>query len=315
MIIISNLKKIGSHILGLKKFDPECSANLVLSENPKSDVYFTYLHGYNVRLNNGNTYPLIVKKFTYFNAPLVELVFQASAYLKRPVNFLDVGAATGDTVLLINQRCNRMVDKYFCFEGDREFAELLRENMSQFRNVNIIETLLARDTRRVRSLIKHHLGTASCTGETTQEAHPLDFFIPKLPHTIDVLKIDVDGYDGEVLMGSKKILLEYKPWVIFEWHPMLLSRAGQDFSAPFEALSTSGYNTFIWYNNIGTFSHFSLNPSLEEISKMNDYLLAVNSRCDEHYDVIALPFSDSRIEKNLAVMDYSRRKAVELPVF
>lgn len=285
-----------------------------LPEEQASEPYPIKLHGFDVHLNGGNTYPHITKALPYFNAPLVELVNQAHGALGRKISFIDVGAATGDTILLLEQRCAGKVESYVCFEGDDEFETLLKANMRQFRNVKIVTSLLASEHKSIPSLHKHHQGSASATGNNLQTAKPLDAFASEFSRGMDVLKIDVDGFDGEVLQGAKSLLSTYKPWVIFEWHPALILRAKTDYGSAFDALRDSGYKRFAWFHNTGHFSHFSDVPSAILLETMNQYLLQVNARSDEHFDVVALPDAAPHVELELASMDYARAAAFSMPV-
>ena len=101
------------------------------------------LHGFEVEMNEGNNYAEIISIHPLFNAPLVDLVYILSAELKRKLFFIDIGAACGDTVLLIEERCPGAIREYLCVEGDAEFSMYLRKNMAQFQNVQIIQTMLA----------------------------------------------------------------------------------------------------------------------------------------------------------------------------
>jgi FkbM family methyltransferase len=267
------------------------------------------LHGFEVIVNPGNTYPSIAHAIPLFNAPLVQLVHLCHTSLGRRIKLVDVGAATGDTVLLIEQRCPGEVEKYVCVEGDSEFAALLRENMRQFPKVKIIQSLLAGERRKIRSLEKHHLGTAAATGGSFVDAAPLDDFFGEQDERVDVLKIDVDGYDGEVLRGAKKLLKAFQPWVIFEWHPVLVEKTGQGIYDSFETLIDCGYRRFLWFNNDGTFSHFTDAPARNHVTRLRDYLVAVNHRADEHFDVIALPDTAPPVETELASLDFARSAA------
>jgi FkbM family methyltransferase len=241
------------------------------------------------------------------------LVNQAYAALGRNISFVDVGAATGDTVLLLEQRCAGKVGSYFCFEGDEEFENLLKLNMRQFDKVKIINAMLASTHKSIPVLVKHHGGSASATGDSLRNAKPLDSFASDFGLGVDVLKIDVDGYDGEVLKGAENILTTYQPWVIFEWHPALIERARTECGTAFRALQDCGYKRFLWFGNTGLFSHFSEAPSSSELEEMNRYLLHVNSRCDEHFDIVALPDSAPALEPELAAMDFAREVAHSMP--
>ena len=104
-----------------------------------------------------------------------------------------------------------------------------------------------------------------------------------------MLKIDVDGYDGEVLSGGIETLRRCKPAVIFEWHPKLVSDCGNDPVRGFDALRAAGYGELLWFTNTGTFSHFTEDVSERIVKLACSYLLAVNRRADDHFDIIALP--------------------------
>jgi FkbM family methyltransferase len=266
----------------------------------------TKLHGVSVLLNRGNTYPLILSDFPTFNAPLVELVHQSARATKMPLTFVDVGAATGDTVLLIKARCPGVVRQFICIEGDSEFHELLLANTRQFKDVTVVHALLARESMQIRSLVKHHKGTASATGESMVQAIRLDSLASIQSVSVDVLKIDVDGFDGEVIAGAVETLSRCRPFVLFEWHPKLTTATCNSPLCAFETLAHCGYDRFAWFHNIGTFSHFSVGYSPDVLQKQMHYLLAVNSRADEHFDIISLHRDAKFDEVALARMDFAR---------
>lgn len=267
----------------------------------------TRVHGFDVLLNPGNTYPLMIQDAPLFNAPLVELVYQEFLTREKPIRLVDVGAATGDSVLLIKQMCPGQVSGFVCVEGDLEFFGLLSQNMRQFSNVECVQELLSREPMQIQSLIKHHLGTASATGNELVTAVPLDSVEVVRSSPVDILKIDVDGFDGAVISGARTILKTDKPSVIFEWHPKLLASAKNNSQEAFLVLEECGYEKFLWFNNVGTFSHYSDHNSIKTLTKMADYLMAVNVRADEHFDVIALSNSSKVNEIELAKTEYFRK--------
>lgn len=266
----------------------------------------TRVHGFEVLLNPGNNYPFILHSHPLFNAPLVELVHQVHVLIGRPITVLDVGAATGDTVVLLKERCPGAVRQFLCIEGDVEFFNLLTHNVAQFKDVQAVRALLAREPQQIRSLVKHHRGTAAALGSELVAAVRLDSLAQVSQEKVDVVKIDVDGFDGEVLAGAAQIFETRRPAVIFEWHPVLIRRTGNDVYRPFSALMGYGYDRFLWFNNIGTFSHFSGPPTVDMIDKHANYLVQVNPRADEHFDVIALPAGSQLDEVKFACMDFAR---------
>ena len=80
-------------------------------------------------------------------------------------------------------------------------------------------------------MLRTHKGTASAQGNSKTSAVTLDSLISLInPDAIDLIKIDVDGFDGKVLLGAKGILRRYSPAVIFEWHPALCKQTGNNWT-------------------------------------------------------------------------------------
>ena len=156
--------------------------------------------------------------------------------------------------------------------------------------------------------MKHHRGTAAALGSEFVDAVPLDSVSTLQNNRIDILKIDVDGFDGEVLSGSTGLLKRALPRVIFEWHPPLAHQMKHDPLAAFDTLKSCGYEHYLWFNNIGTFSHFSEQPNRDTLLRHAEYLIKVQSRADAHFDVIALPPGSKIDQVELAEMEFPRSR-------
>jgi FkbM family methyltransferase len=243
------------------------------------------IHGIEVKVNIGYTYPVYSKKFPFLNSPLVELVTQISHLVKRKITIIDVGAAIGDTALLINDKCKGKVFKMYCVDGDLEFGDYLNYNLKKINFAEPFITILSADGANTREMIRIHSGTASAQGESKIKSQTLDSLIlPLIPNQVDILKIDVDGFDGEVIKGAKNIIKEYSPSIIFEWHPHLIEVTNNDILEVFENLKKLKYNTFLWYNKYGYFSFITnVNDDLSLITKYSK-----ESMNDWHYDIIAI---------------------------
>ncbi len=173
--------------------------------------------------------------------------------------------------------------------------------MSQFSDVTCINSMLSDKLEPINELVRIHKGTASAIGETLVPASTLDALMEKHElKSLGVLKIDVDGFDGKVLGGSGKILDTYKPTVIFEWHPKLLTGAGNDVFTPFKTLWDHDYKTFIWYLKTGEFSHFTINYDEAYLLQFADICLNSSLDSDMHFDIVALPK-----ESKLKVTDFA----------
>ena len=72
---------------------------------------------------------------------------------------------------------------------------------------------------------EHHLGVSKPT--TGAVVTTLDDIVAEHRlSAIDLIKLDVDGYEIEVLQGASKVLNEYSPCIIFEYSPYTLVEKG-----------------------------------------------------------------------------------------
>ena len=68
-----------------------------------------------------------------------------------------------------------------------------------------------------------HLGTLK---KTSNKVQSLSQLLKKIQKKIDFIKIDVDGYEIDVLRSGKKIINKYKPIIYFEFAPYLYREFG-----------------------------------------------------------------------------------------
>ena len=257
------------------------------------------LHGFPIRLNGGNPYPFLLAENPFFNQPLAELVRQVSNVHGRQLVIIDVGASLGNTVLLLQEQAAPTIARIHCIEADHEFIKLLIENTEQFPNVVLHQAMLAAEAKDVRSLVHHHPGSATAVGAHNVRATTIDELLLLHASRFDILKIDIDGSDGEALAGAQKMLKRDQPAVIFEWHPALIHQTGNDPYKPFSVLSDAGYTRFLWFRNTGHFSHFS-RPGDPEVETWMHYLRAMQPNADPHFDIVALPTTLDSLGPKLA---------------
>ena len=264
-----------------------------------TETLTTVLHGYPCLINGGNPYPFLIKAIPTFNQGLVQLVHQVAQEIQRKVNVADIGASIGNTVLLLQDKTGEKIAVIHCIEADQGFLGLLRHNMRIFSNVVIHETMLARAPGQIAALVRNHPGTATAIGTQHVTASTIDAELLTSMPCCDVLKIDIDGFDGEALIGAIELLRRDQPAVIFEWHPILTIQAGNDVASSFIALRSAGYERLLWFRNDGPFSHFSLTDDLE-IGHWAQYLVRMQPHGDPHFDIIALPPRWRHLEDSIA---------------
>jgi FkbM family methyltransferase len=253
-------------------------------------VVHATIHGHEAVMNFGYSYPITARLHAHFNDPLLQLVQTVWKQKGRPLRFVDVGAAIGDTVLLIQSNCADMVSEYVCIDGDEEFFHYLEQNLAELPIAKPILHQLSRSGGLDPALTRLHAGvTDQQDGKKVATAPLHQVLSENNVGPIDILKVDVDGFDGEVLAGSEKILQEWKPAVIFELHPGLCKQMGNDWRASFSVLKEHGYSRCAWFTKFGEFSHFGQLADMESAEAACNYCLSTKTHLDWHYDVIALP--------------------------
>jgi FkbM family methyltransferase len=267
----------------------------------------TKVHGYNAVVNSGFGYPLVARSHQQFNNPLIQLVHQTWRAKGKPITLIDIGAAVGDTVFLLNANLPNAFQRILCIDGDNEFFGYLQKNMQQFPFVECVHSLLSEKKQMEKSLVRIHAGTASSQGTTEVQSVTLDELIEQRKlESVDVLKIDTDGFDGKVLSGSINILKDHKPSIIFEWHPILINKTGNSISEAFNVLIDCGYTNFTFFTKFGGFSHFMCGLNLHELELLSQ--LSSNNKhiSDWHYDVVAT--NDSIDIVALAECSFAKQK-------
>jgi FkbM family methyltransferase len=266
-----------------------------------------HLHGSEVMVNAGYAYPAFSRRWPTYNAPLVEIVHQTSRHRGRPISVVDVGAAVGDTVVLLLERCPDEIGQFYCVEPDEEFFVYLTRNLGGRPEVELFQTMLSDTEELASDVVRIHSGTASPQGDRTREAVRLDSLLTHAQN-IDVLKIDTDGFDGKILGGSTEILDQHQPSVIFEWHPTLLTATGQEWDRPFRVLGEHGYRWFVWFTKEGEFNH--IDDGFDEGATS---VLAALSQSDGapnpdwHYDVVALTDNGAPGPLDIAALTHARK--------
>lgn len=247
------------------------------------------LHGHRSVMNFGYLYPIFARQYPTYNLPLVDAVNDAAERAGRPVVVVDVGAAIGDTVLLLKERCGPALQSVVCVDGDPEFLEYLTRNLGDDPTVEIHAAMISRGEATAPALVRTHRGTASAIGDLLTAAGSLDATLSGSALAaggVDVIKIDVDGFDGAVIAGATDLIERCQPVVVFEWHPVLYDRAHNDPAEPFDVLGALGYNDFRWFDRTGTPDGVMVDVDASELQRRAEHSRAVPDQ-DVHWDVVA----------------------------
>ena len=168
---------------------------------------------------------------------------------------VDVGAAIGSYTWILSRKSEQV----FAFEPGHQHGSYLARLVSGT-NVTLVRAAvgaasgtvsiytpgsdeIARQaaTLSVKNPVIQLPGT---TSESVQVVSLDEFFADKVGRgrTIDLIKVDIEGYELEALKGARGLLEQHRPLLICE----IEKRHNADFGQVFDLLSSAGYRCFIY---------------------------------------------------------------------
>ena len=194
--------------------------------------------------------------------------------IKENEVIIDIGANIGDTLFrLLNVNSKPY---YYCIEADNFFFEYLQKN-KQSLDINIknkiilIKTLvgdqlkgnLSETTTGTKSLIESDSGTKSKKLD--------DIILEHKIKNIKLIKVDVDGFDYNILFSAINEIKNSKPDIFFEYMPLdLLGK--KNYLRLIEKLNKIGYSNWTMLDNYGSVI-FENKSYIELINKTKSALI------------------------------------------
>jgi FkbM family methyltransferase len=165
-------------------------------------------------------------------------------------NILDIGANFGYHSLFFSKEVK---GKVFAFEPQIQNFQLLQNNIKLNSIENIIPFNVAcgetHDTVKIDLITKKEsINMGDFTPNELRNVYhsitqsiPVDFF-----HftDIDLIKIDVQGWEKKVLLGCKNLLQRCKPILIIEFEHFQLQKTNTTCLELFEFIKDNGYHVF-----------------------------------------------------------------------
>ena len=194
--------------------------------------------------------------------------------IKENEVIIDIGANIGDTLFrLLNINTKPY---YYCIEADNFFFEYLQKNKKSL-DINIqnkiilIKSLvgdqlkgnLSETTTGTKSLIESDSGTKSKKLD--------DIIMDYKIKNIKLIKVDVDGFDYNILFSAINELKNNKPDIFFEYMP--LDESGKkNYLRLIEKLNKIGYSNWTMLDNYGSVI-FENKSYIELINKTKSALI------------------------------------------
>jgi len=177
-----------------------------------------------------------------------------SKILSPGMIFLDIGANFGLYSLVASQLVGND-GRVLAVEPNPVAAVYLKRNiqLNLARNVLVFEKALS-DVAERKALWIHELdpfGSSSLSRSRMSssavevETTTLDALCCDLPR-LDLIKIDVEGWETKVLRGGVQTLRRWSPMLIFEVSPKRYKDAGADPREAFSILKMYGYKFCVW---------------------------------------------------------------------
>jgi len=152
----------------------------------------------------------------------------------------DIGANVGFHTLLAS-RCTGSLGKVYAFEPLPRNLDLLAQHVAvnNLENVSVVEIALAKSQgkRAFTAADNPSMGRLSLAGELTVETASLDTLIAEGSiQPPNLMKIDVEGSEGEVLAGGARCIDQYRPLIVLAVH------GGTARTESFDFLTARGYS-------------------------------------------------------------------------
>ena len=174
--------------------------------------------------------------------------YQIPIEVKNSINVgqtvIDVGASIGIYTIFFAKMVGK-TGKVYAFEPEPNNFKLLKKNIeiNGFKNVILENKAVSDITGTVKMEIADNIANHKITKNNSKNTFNIDsvrlddYFKNKIPK-IDFLKIDTEGYDGYVILGSKKTLTEnMSTKIMLEFHTKFMREAGLEPIAFFKILS------------------------------------------------------------------------------
>lgn len=239
--------------------------------------------------------------------------------LPKESGVIDIGANCGDTLASIIAAGPEL--KYLCVEPSDNYFRYLEENIRRthiyFPEILILTSKCLVGVADGDYLLSENAGTATALkvgsanglnagasmGLTKTKLTDLiqlcgEKFKPKL------IKIDVDGFDFDVINSGSEIIKAEKPILFFECNPT--SEEGfQAYMKTIESLSGVGYKNFSIFDNFGEFIFSTQEAKI--LPDLMRYFLKQNTRTFYYIDILAAAEADAPLIES-AIDEFNKTK-------
>jgi FkbM family methyltransferase len=194
---------------------------------------------------------------------MVEALRSALDVTNKPV-FMDIGAFMGYFACYVSSYTKGQFPVYVA-ESNPDYTKVIRKTVKEngFLNMHVFDAVLS-DKEEILSVYKESVTKDNPRGKKLQGI-TLDGLCRENAIMPNILKVDVDGSEGKVFNGAKKILKESVNFILLEFHPDDYLQRCSDGITRQEILSLlegHGFKNYL----IGGF-RFKRSPEMEKFKK------------------------------------------------
>ena len=201
-----------------------------------------------VRLPRGSLMTWAVAATGHWDRHVIELL---APYVEPGTVALDVGASLGLWSLPLARAARRCDARLWCFEPNPENLRWLEANLAGNGLAGVAEVhavaLGSRDGTARLGYREHGGGNGALLdpgGIEMVEVAVRRLDDVKLPRRVSFIKMDIEGFELEVLRGGRALIARDRPAVFGEFSPAWMALRGEDIDAELPWLADLGYDVF-----------------------------------------------------------------------
>ncbi len=206
--------------------------------------------------------------------------------IKRNFVIVDIGSHVGDNMIHFSQLVGEF-GKVYCFEPNLDNYLLLQKNISinKISNVIAINSAVSDNNGMVNLIISHNdttnhrISKAGIYGNSVVRirSDSLDNLLYNRDK-IDLIKIDVQGWEIKCVLGMKKIIDQNSPTLIIEYWPKGLKDSGFEPQELLTVLHRKKYKIYV-LDEVKMVTSFI--KSISELNKYIENVSFVNLLCSK----------------------------------
>lgn len=141
---------------------------------------------------------------------------------KGKKTLIDVGCSYG--AISIAFTSNNLDAVSYAFDGSERAMNALEETLKLNPNLNVkqIRKLVGNTDDGIQCVFDKHQSLAINGSNQQLQSTKIDTFCKTNNIIPDILKIDVEGYEYNVLLGARNIIETYRPLIFIEVHPKFI---------------------------------------------------------------------------------------------